>query len=940
MEISSDENGYESLDDTQLENDNGGRANDSVHPDSAPRYTVPSRAIGAVEIPAVVENIDRTVKAFGRVPNLQHVMDAGRNSIPLYLTPEIPFCKPIMSHNARSHNVVLKLTVPKRTGRKRKRGTNGPWEGDVEINDAEDQPQENNRVSSYARLDDPKVLRRTMADNVDNYQVEAVGVIRNTHRFRGLADFYWDMSKSSFAQQYMDKVLPGDVDKIKEFKFQPGTDKGPNIDILPPPMFTHMSLPFNYQYSQNPYVRATEDGGTVNTTAVKQVGYFIGAEDPAPAGPQLEPDMTDPRMVEIMAELEAAFDERPVWTRRSLLNHLGGKLKNWNELKKYLNYAAYQFKGGPWRDGVVPYGIDPRTDPKYRTYQTLMFKLPKQKRAQRGQTWKSLRKVQMGPLKEFLEELSESHVFDGDTFHTDGKVWQVCDITDPLLKDLLENAAIRPEWDPSSGWYHGGLWAKVKAIMKTKLVAIQFDRHLTREDFAMTLQAGDETPMRSNQATFHLPLPNLRLTDEELTQLRGRQPTKKNKHKGYSTNTNLFHHLFTKQKMTTVKHKSNGASAVVVSEYKTGSGTLSSNSFWCEPCKRIFRTWQQLHDHKEKMSAQGKPKHIHCQFCSLDFHTEAAKITHIQQDHPQEQNLYCTGCGKGPFVRVGGLVTHVEKECLILSTKTIEAMREEKMGFSQALTALTQEPLKNNYGKYMPENADKGLPDATWESTGSIPAPFTIEQSQFPSLGESSSTALQPVKEKKENSWNQGKNLFPDAPAAQRPTQEQLKQVTAPSARTAYELMSEFDPKHPNFNVGRFYSEYTQKFNCRLGRCGKAFKTAKGLIAHLTSEAHSTSKYRCPYCLNTFGSLASITQHVESNSSKCHIRESEQFNAYMDQLLASLVDVKERHPDGTVRYETSKTFGKGPSPGSDLVQQKENPKVNGGDPYAGKKIHW
>ncbi|KLO96500.1 hypothetical protein CEK26_006918 [Fusarium fujikuroi] len=445
MEISSDENGYESLDDTQLENDNGGRANDSVHPDSAPGYTVPSRAIGAVEIPAVVENIDRTVKAFGRVPNLQHVMDAGRNSIPLYLTPEIPFCKPIMSHNARSHNVVLKITVPKRTGRKRKR-----------------------------------------------------------------------------------------VDKIKEFKFQPGTDKGPNVDILPPPMFTHMSLPFNYQYSQNPYVRATEDGGTVNTTAVKQVGYFIGAEDPAPAGPQLEPDMTDPRMVEIMAELEAAFDERPVWTRRSLLNHLGGKLKNWNELKKYLNYAAYQFKGGPWRDGVVPYGIDPRTDPKYRTYQTLMFKLPKQKRAQRGQTWKSLRKVQMGPLKEFLEELSESHVFDGDTFHTDGKVWQVCDITDPLLKDLLENAAIRPEWDPSSGWYHGGLWAKVKAIMKTKLVAIQFDRHLTREDFAMTLQAGDETPMRSNQATFHLPLPNLRLTDEELTQLRGRQPTKKNKHKGYS----------------------------------------------------------------------------------------------------------------------------------------------------------------------------------------------------------------------------------------------------------------------------------------------------------------------------------------------------------------------------------------------------------------------
>ncbi|KAJ3458108.1 hypothetical protein MRS44_012217 [Fusarium solani] len=536
MEIdqSSDENGYESLGDDQSRREIRVERPARSAPESAPKYTVSARVLGAVEIPAVVENVDRAVKAFGRVPNLQHVRDGYKQKLhPLLPYPESPFCKPIMSHNARSHNVVLKVTVPKRTGRKRKRGTDGPWEGDIEVADAEAEPPKD-EVSSYARLDDPKVLRRKMADNVDKYQVEAVGVIKNTHRFRGLADFYWDMPKSTFAQRYVDQVLPGDVDKIKEFKFLPGTDQGPNVDILPPPMFTHMSLPFNYQYSQNPYVRATEDGGTVNTTAVKQVGYFIGAEDPSPAGPQLAPDLTDSRMVEIMAELEAAFEARPVWTRRSLLNHLGGKLKNWNELKKYLNYAAYQFKGGPWRDGVVPYGIDPRTDPKYRVYQTLMFKLPKQKRAQRGQTWKSLRRVQMGPLKEFLEELSESHIFDGETFHTDGKVWQVCDITDPLLRELLDNAAVRPEWDPSSGWYHGGLWAKVKAIMKTKLVAIQFDRHLTREDFAMTLQTGDQTPVRSNQATFHLPLPNLRLTDEELTQLRGRQPTKKNKHKGYS----------------------------------------------------------------------------------------------------------------------------------------------------------------------------------------------------------------------------------------------------------------------------------------------------------------------------------------------------------------------------------------------------------------------
>lgn len=136
-------------------------------------------------------------------------MEAGSNSIPFYLNPESPFCKPLMSHNARTHNVVLKVTVPKRTGRKRKRGSNGPWQGDIKVPDTASEGEE--QVSSRARLDEPNLLRRKLADNVGKYNVEAVGMVKHTHRFRGLADFYWDMSsRSNFAQRYRDQVLPGD----------------------------------------------------------------------------------------------------------------------------------------------------------------------------------------------------------------------------------------------------------------------------------------------------------------------------------------------------------------------------------------------------------------------------------------------------------------------------------------------------------------------------------------------------------------------------------------------------------------------------------------------------------------------------------------------------------------------------------------------------------
>ncbi|KAJ4148589.1 hypothetical protein LMH87_003053 [Akanthomyces muscarius] len=506
----------------------GSNSTPDIAAQHAPTFTIPNTEIAAVEIPAVVQDIDRAIKAFGRLPSFEHILDPQRNSLPLYLNPESPFCNPIMSHNAASHNVVLKITVPKRTGRKRKRGSSGPWEGDQEIRDA----GQASSICSIARQDEPKVLKRKLQDNVGRYKVDAVGVVNHTHRFRGLADFYWDLSTSSFTNRYVDQVLTGNVEKMKAFAFEPGIDKARNLDVIPPPLFTHMSLPFNYFYSQNPYVRTTADGGTVNVTAVKQVGYFISADDPTPTAPQEPPDVTDARFMEVLADLESAFEDRPIWTRRSLLNHLGKKLDSWNELKKYLNYAAYQFKGGPWRDCVVPYGLDPRTDPKYREYQTVMFKLTKHKRPQGPTAVRTYRRPEKVEERQ-APAGAASHIFDGETYDTDGKVWQVCDITDPLLRELLDGAAVRPTWDISSGWYHGGLWAKVKAIMKTKLVGIRFGRQLSRIDFAPTLQFGDMTPPRSTSSNFHLPLPNLRLTDEELTALRGRKPPKK-KSQGYN----------------------------------------------------------------------------------------------------------------------------------------------------------------------------------------------------------------------------------------------------------------------------------------------------------------------------------------------------------------------------------------------------------------------
>lgn len=114
----------------------------------------------------------------------------------------------MMSHYASSHNVLFRITVPKRTGRKRKRGSDGPWQGEAEPPVQDTDPSVT--LKSRAGLDNPKTLRRKLQDNPDRYEAEAVGVIKHTHRYRGMADFNYSMKNNDFMNEFTDKILSGE----------------------------------------------------------------------------------------------------------------------------------------------------------------------------------------------------------------------------------------------------------------------------------------------------------------------------------------------------------------------------------------------------------------------------------------------------------------------------------------------------------------------------------------------------------------------------------------------------------------------------------------------------------------------------------------------------------------------------------------------------------
>ncbi|KAK3365981.1 RNA polymerase III transcription factor IIIC subunit-domain-containing protein [Lasiosphaeria ovina] len=528
-----------------------GNVDVNVEQAPAPAFTVPARRLGALEHPMVVLNVDKALKTFGQNYALEAILDSASPhvSVPLYMRPDNPASRPLTSHNALTHNIVIKVTIPKRTGRKRKRGSNDPFEGPA-------QPADPATISSRDRLDLPRSVRSKLCDNVGKYIVEPVGVIANTHRYRGLADFQYALGNSAFMSRFCEKIIPGDVAKLKEFSLQPGIESGSNIDLIPPPNFTNMNLPFGYNYQQNPYTKEispgilsadegmSEDqeyGRVVNVTSrVPAAGYFIAHDEyPVPSGPRRQPNMSDPQVAMIMTEMRLAMEERPIWTRRSMWNRLGSKFeelpKSGSLVRHCLQYAGYQFKGGPWRDALVRYGLDPRSDPKYRVYQTLIFKLHKTRIGTVGRSWQSVRRNEVGVTNfgKYWQEigddqaLRDTHIFTGEAFSTDGKVWQVCDITDPLLAQLFSNAEVRPECDVEiSGFYHRVLWSVAKAIMKCKMLAIRFNRSLTDDDFRMTLEAvqgPNDGGDGGGGTSIGISLPDLQLTAAECEQLRGKK---------------------------------------------------------------------------------------------------------------------------------------------------------------------------------------------------------------------------------------------------------------------------------------------------------------------------------------------------------------------------------------------------------------------------------
>lgn len=234
-----------------------------------------------------------------------------------------------------------------------------------------------------------------------------------------------------------------------------------------------MTILTYHRFQQNPFVKNTGDEReTVNIQKRHTVEsyYFIDMDAvsvPTKPRAELPPERTrSANLQEVIASIRAELNKRPIITRQILYNRLGWDKRD--RIREAATYCGYFFASGPWREALVKWGVDPRKDPKYRDYQTISFLSFKKIGTARSRFRfdEHVREL----AKKSPEELRSEHIFDGQKVGHTGNIFQFCDITDPMIRKILDTDGVRSTCAPTfQGWYHVGTWAKATVILKDKM---------------------------------------------------------------------------------------------------------------------------------------------------------------------------------------------------------------------------------------------------------------------------------------------------------------------------------------------------------------------------------------------------------------------------------------------------------------------------------------
>ncbi|CAF1357721.1 unnamed protein product [Rotaria magnacalcarata] len=213
--------------------------------------------------------------------------------------------------------------------------------------------------------------------------IHVIGILDTSYSFESLADFqYLPMIKKDDHQyeSFLNRLALNRQCLDKE-----------NLErqcplMCIPAIFSRFFDPTDYAFRPEPKARPKRTATTITRTkqainsnkltkrnvrssSAHHIGFDTAS---APTGPKSLNDLYTNVDQSIITQLRRLFEQRPVWTRNSLLYHL--KITE-VILKRIIHHVAYFFCNGPWNRCWLKYGYDPRLDTKSKIYQIVDYRV-------------------------------------------------------------------------------------------------------------------------------------------------------------------------------------------------------------------------------------------------------------------------------------------------------------------------------------------------------------------------------------------------------------------------------------------------------------------------------------------------------------------------------------------------------------------------------------
>ncbi|KAG7530776.1 hypothetical protein FFLO_04818 [Filobasidium floriforme] len=371
--------------------------------DKAPFYPIGHEAFQSVEYPGPIgpssASLDKALRGLGRPEDWNSVFNKSRSNLELRFRPDDHFAHPVAGDRTTTHRVLLKVT------RRRRRRSNQAGEDDVH---------------SEGGI----------------YKIELPGTIKQTVRYRAMADYQYKPSPESRTVRLIDGLIKADYETLSTFEFAPldeeydeplptghpiGLDDDPasngdavvgtgsqdknkqgqmdwdgkitrrsRLHALPPPQFSTQSIPARFAFEHGPMsklepytnpIKGDEGFRYVNRhkNVVHNFRQIRHADQGIPQEPaaDIKTALKQPHTNAVVLEtVKKHFQERPVWSRLAIHNQFDAEIRRLFQSKHaYLPAVAYVIVDGPFRDNLVRLGFDPRTDRSTYKYQRMYFRI-------------------------------------------------------------------------------------------------------------------------------------------------------------------------------------------------------------------------------------------------------------------------------------------------------------------------------------------------------------------------------------------------------------------------------------------------------------------------------------------------------------------------------------------------------------------------------------